>query len=308
MTLLYKGDAERGRQWQALFAEAMPDVPFRTWPDIGDPAAVRYLATWQAPAELIDTLPNLEILFSVGAGVDQFDATKLPPNVALVRMIEPGIVEGVVEYAVLSALALHRHLLDYIEAQRAARWHEIRLVPAARRRIGVMGLGVIGQSVLERLKPFGFPLSGWSRSAHAIEGVTCFSGEDGLQQFLARCDILICLLPLTNETRGILNRRTLATLPAGAGLVNAGRGGHLVERDLLAELDSGHLSGAILDVLNSEPPPQDHPFWRHPRILLTPHVAGMTQAETGGKALIANIRRHLAGEPMHGLVRRDLGY
>lgn len=308
MTLLYSGDPQRGLRWQSLFAEHASDLPFRIWPDIGDPAAVRYLATWQFSKELTGTLPNLQVLFSVGAGIDQFDLTQLPPSLALVRMIEPGITDSMVEYVTMAALMMHRNMLDYANAQRARRWQEIRVLPARERRIGVMGLGNLGQAVLDRLETFGFPLSGWSRSAHSIAGVECYAGATQLSDFLARCDILVCLLPLTGETRGILNSRLFDALPEGAALINVGRGGHLVEADLLAALDSGQLSGAVLDVLNSEPPPPDHPFWRHPRIVLTPHIASMTQAESGGLALLANIRRHQAGEAMEGLVSRDLGY
>lgn len=308
MTLLYKSDPERGRQWQALFAEHAPDLPFRTWPDIGDPNKVRYLATWQYSRELLDNLPNLQVLFSVGAGIDQFDLTQVPPAISVVRMIEPGITESMVEYVAMAALMLHRHMLDYGEAQRAGRWEAIQVVPAEQRRIGVMGLGNLGRAVLAALGTFGFPLSGWSRTAHSIAGVDCYAGKAQLAEFLARTDILVCLLPLTDYTRGILNRETFAALPEGATLINVGRGGHLREADLLEALDSGRLSGAILDVLDSEPPPRDHPFWQHPRVLLTPHVASMTRSQSGGMALLANIRRHQAGEAMEGLVRRDLGY
>ena len=308
MSVLYRADADRGREWQALFAQQAPDLPMRIWPDIGDPEAIRYLAAWQPPGELIKALPNLEVVFSVGAGVDQFDLSQLPETVALVRMIEPGLTDGMVEYALFSTLALHRQMLDYRQAQREARWAPIRLVPAEARRVGVMGLGHLGRTVLQALKGLGFPLFGWSRSRHVLDGVACFAGEEGLADFLAHCDILICLLPLTAETRGILCRRTFDALPEGAGLINVGRGGHLVEADLLAALESGRLSGAVIDVLNDEPASPAHPFWRHPRILLTPHIAGMTHPQSAGRVLLENIRRHQAGQPMIGQVERQRGY
>jgi glyoxylate/hydroxypyruvate reductase A len=308
MTLLYKADPARGQAWQVLFAEAAPDLPFRLWPDAGDLADIRYLAAWQPSADLVASLPNLEVIFSIGAGVDQFDMDAIPPSVSVVRMVEPGIVQGMVEYAVFATLALHRHMLDYVEAQRQTRWSPIRLVPAGERRVGVLGLGNLGRAVIERLKAFGFPLAAWSRSAHAIEGIDGYAGIEQLPAFLPRTDILICLLPLTPETRGILCRESFAMLPRGAGIINAGRGGHLLEQDLLEALDNGHLSGAVLDVMADEPPAADHPFWHHPRILMTPHIASMTQADSAGRVLIDNIRRHRNGMPMHGLVRRDLGY
>ena len=171
-----------------------------------------------------------------------------------------------------------------------------------------MGLGTLGRAALEALRPFGFPLAGWSRSAHDIPGVACFAGAEQLAEFLARTRILVCLLPLTDATRGILDRRIFDALPHGAGIVNVGRGGHLVERDLLDALDEGAVSAAIVDVMTQEPPPPDHPFWDHPRILMTPHMAANTDAESGGLALLENIRRYRRGEPMQGIIRRDLGY
>lgn len=308
MTLLYTSDPERGRIWRDIFAAEAPDIGFVTPEEMGDPASIRYLAAWDPSAELLARLSGLEILFSVGAGIDQFDMGKLPPHVRLVRMIEPGITEGMVEYACGAVLTLHRNLIDYRIAQREHRWAPIKLVPAAARRVGVMGLGQLGQAVLGALRPFGFALSGWSRSRHAVEGVTCHAGEAELPAFLSGCDILICLIPLTNETRGILCRETLSKLPRGAALINVGRGGHLVEQDLLSLLEEEHLSAAILDVTDPEPLPQDHPFWDHPRILLTPHIASMTRADSAARALIANIRRHQAGQAMEGEVTPDRGY
>ncbi|MCI4592423.1 glyoxylate/hydroxypyruvate reductase A [Sphingobium sp. BYY-5] len=308
MTLLYTSDPERGRIWREIFAAEAPDVGFADPSEPHDPAAVRYLAAWSPSAELIASLPRLEILFSIGAGIDQFDMTRLPPHVRVVRMIEPGITAGMVEYAAMATLALHRNLIDYRVAQGEARWSPIKLVPAGERRVGVMGLGNLGQAVLKALAPFGFPLSGWSRSAHQIDGVTCHAGAAGMAAFLAECDILICLLPLTDATRGILCRDSLSRLPKGAALINVGRGGHLVEQDLLSLLDEGHLSGAVLDVTDPEPLPGDHPFWAHPRIIITPHVASMTRADSAARVLIANIRRHEAGEPLDGEVARNRGY
>lgn len=308
MTLLYTSSPERRDIWREIFAEEAPGTAFVTLEEMADPAKVRYLAAWDPSAELLASLSSLEVLFSVGAGVDQFDMSKLPSRVRLVRMIEPGIVEGMVEYVCGAVLATHRNFIDYALAQRAHRWTQINLVPAAERRVGVMGLGQLGQAVLTALRPFGFPLSAWSRTPRQVEGVTCYAGEAEMAAFLEKCDILICLLPLTNETRGILCRDALSQLPRRAALINVGRGGHLVEQDLLSLLDERHLSAAILDVTDPEPLPQDHPFWDHPRIMLTPHIASMTRADTAARALIANIRRHESGQPMEGEVSRERGY
>lgn len=308
MTLLYKSSAQRGRVWKELFAREAPDIEFRLWPDAGDPADVRYLAAWEPPAELISNFPNLEVLFSVGAGVDQFDLGQIPGEVQVVRMIEPLLTQGMAEYVALASLALHRNLIDYAAAQRERRWEPIDLVPAAERRVSVMGLGTMGRAAIEALRPFGFQLAGWSRSKRSIADVECFAGADSLDAFLGRSDILVCLLPLTPETSGILRRETFEKLPRGAGLINAARGGHLVEQDLLQALADGRISAAVLDVLAEEPPPADHPFWNHPRILITPHMASNTSTQFGGRALLENVLRHRRGEPMIGVVHRELGY
>ncbi|HKZ74811.1 MAG TPA: glyoxylate/hydroxypyruvate reductase A [Steroidobacteraceae bacterium] len=306
--VLYKADAARGAVWARVFAKSAPELAFHLWPAIGQRDAAEYLVAWEPPADLDRLLPNLEVLFSSGAGVDQFESSGLPDHVALVRMVEPGIVAGMVEYATMSVLALHRNLIDYIEQQSQRRSQPIALVPARERRVGVMGLGVLGTAVLERLGTFGFERLGWSRSAKSLAGVASWAGREALPAFLSRCDILVCLLPLTPETRGILGARLFEALPRGAGLLNAGRGAHLDADALLAALDRGRLSAAILDVTDPEPLPPAHPLWRHPRVLLTPHIASMTRPETAASAVIENIRRHRRGEPLRDLVDRKRGY
>lgn len=309
MTFLYKADPVRGAEWARLFSAQAPEVPFRIWPDIGDPAEVRYLAAWVPPEDLGERFPNLEILFSTGAGVDQFDLDRLPPDLLVVRMLDPGIVEGMVEYATLAVLALHRDLPAYIDRQRNRRWAPIPLRAAADRRVGVLGMGQLGTAVLEALRPFGFDLAGWSRSARqAPPGVAVFAGEEGLGGFLARTDILVCLLPLTDETRGLLNAGLFDRLPRGAAVINTGRGAHLVADDLIAALDDGRLSAAILDVTDPQPLPQEHPLWSHPRVLLTPHVAAMTRPDSAVAVVLDNLRRHRAGQPLRGSIDRKLGY
>ncbi|TFF13146.1 glyoxylate/hydroxypyruvate reductase A [Pseudomonas sp. BCA14] len=308
MALLYKSDPVRGQRWQALFAEHAPDIEWRAWPDIGNPAEIEYLAAWLAPDDLEQLLPNLKVLFAVSAGVDQLDLARLPADVPVVRLLDPGITRGMCEYASWAVLSLHRDMLRYRQQQVARNWQAHLLQPAANRRVGVMGLGAQAQQILATLAPLGFALSGWARSPHQLPGVDCFAGEAQLPAFLSQCDILLCVLPLTEQTQGILNHRLFAQLPRGAALVNMGRGGHLVEEDLLQALASGQLSGAVLDVLQEEPAPADHPFWDHPQILLTPHIAAMTQPDSAFAVLLENIRRHQRGEQMVGEVDRDKGY
>jgi glyoxylate/hydroxypyruvate reductase len=308
LSVLYRADVSRGPAWAKFFAETAADVDFRVWPDAGDLTRVEYLIAWNVPASFLATLPNLRVLFSSGAGVDHIDFSAVPAHVQIVRTVEPGIVNGMLEYVTMSVLALHRDLFDYLRAQAAAVWRAIEVRPASARTVGVMGLGVLGQAVLERLGAFGFQRCGWNRSRKDIPGVSCYAGEGALDQFLARCDILICLLPLTQATRGILNARVFAVLPRGASVINVGRGGHLDDRALLKALESGQLSAAILDVVDPEPLPESHPFWSHPRILITPHIASMTQPETAAPALLENLRRHERGEPLLHRIDRGRGY
>jgi glyoxylate/hydroxypyruvate reductase A len=308
MSVLYRSDVSRGRAWAKFFAEAAPDVEFRVWPDAGDLSRIEYLVAWDPPASFLAALPNLQVLFSSGAGVDHIDFSAVASHVQIVRMVEPGIVNGMIEFVTMSVLALHRDLFDYLRAQQAGVWQAIEVHPASARTVGVMGLGVLGRAVLERLGTFGFELCGWSRSPKEIPGVSCYAGEAALDRFLARCDILICLLPLTEATRRILNARVFAALPRGASIINVGRGAHLDDEALLGALNSGQVSTAILDVLDPEPLPSSHPFWRHPRIVVTPHVASMTQPQTAAPVFLENLRRHQRGEPLRDVIDRRRGY
>lgn len=308
MALLYKADPVRGEQWKRLFAEHAPDIEWRAWPDIGDPKDIRYLAAWQAPDDLETLLPNLEVLFALSAGVDQLDLDRLPMSLPVVRLLDPGITQGMCEYASFAVLSLHRDMLRYRQQQITRCWQAHLLKPAAQRRVGVMGLGMQAKQILATLQTFGFALSGWARSEHRIAGVDCFAGDEQLPAFLGQCDIVICVLPLTEQTKGILNRQLFHHLPKGAALVNMGRGGHLIEEDLLEALASGQLSAAVLDVLQQEPAPPEHPFWQHPQILLTPHIAAMTQPESAFGVLLDNIRRHQRGESMLGQIDRQRRY
>ncbi|WPH16395.1 2-hydroxyacid dehydrogenase [Variovorax paradoxus] len=308
MSFLYKADPVRGAEWTRLFAAKAPDIPFHIWPETGSVDDVRYLAAWVPPQDIAQRFPNLELFFSTGAGIDQFDLAALPPELPVVRMAEPGVVAGMVEYATMAVLALHRDLPTYIWQQRQANWAAHRVHPASKRRVSVLGLGVLGCAVLNQLRTLGFPLAGWSRTRREIEGVACYAGQAELPAMLTSTDILVCLLPLTQETRGILDSTLFQHLPRGASLVHVGRGAHLDHQALVDALEAGWLSGAVVDVTDPEPLPAGHPFWAHPKILLTPHIASMTQPETAVELVLDNIRRHEAGEPLIGLVDRTRGY
>ncbi len=307
-TFLYKSDPARGQLWADVFRRRAPGIDFRIWPDIGDPAQVRFLAAWVPPDDIATRFPNLDVLFSSGAGVDQFDFSMLPASLPVVRMVEPGIVRGMVEYVTHAVLGLHRDMAQYRRQQARGEWKPLPVRTAGERRVGVLGLGSLGKAVLAQLVGLGFDCAGWSRSRHEVDGVQCHAGADELPAFLARTDILICLLPLTDSTRGFLDATLFAQLPRGASLVQVGRGPQLVEADLLDALADGQIAEAVMDVTDPEPLTPGHAFWRHPHIQLTPHIASMTQPLSAAEAMLDNLARFTAGEPMVGLIDRKLGY
>ncbi|WNN35940.1 glyoxylate/hydroxypyruvate reductase A [Pantoea agglomerans] len=308
MHIVYKSEPERGRIWQRWLAAHAPDIQLHIWPETGDPEQVEALVAWQPPADITALFPRLKLLFSVGAGADQFDLGALPPDLPVIRMIEPGLTQGMVEYVTFAVLGLHRDMPRYFHQQRQQQWLTHAVLPAAQRRVGVMGLGELGQAALQQLVALGFDCAGWSRTPRQIPGVRCWHGDDQLDAFLAHSEILVCLLPLTDTTQGLLNRTLFNQLPQGAALVQAGRGPQLNQDDLLQALESGQLRAAVIDVTDPEPLPAGHPFWHHPAIWLTPHIASQTQNESAIVALLENLRRHQRGEPLHGEIDRSRGY
>ncbi len=309
MALLFKSDIDRGDAWQRALLELEPGLDLREWPEIGDPADIEYALVWQPPRGELRSYPNLKVIFSIGAGIDHLSSDpELPANVPIVRMVEPGLTAGMTEFVLMSVIYHHRFMLDYADQRRKKIWRELEQVPAAERRVGIMGLGVLGSDAAEKLVALHFDVAGWSRAPKDLPGVESYHGAEGFLPFLRRTDILVCLLPLTEETEGILDARAFAALPRGAALISVGRGQHVVEEDLLAALDSGRLGGASLDVFREEPLPRHSPFWDHPRVLLTPHIASMTVARTACEFVIENIRRHKAGQPLRHVVDLDKGY
>ena len=309
MALLFKSDADRAELWVPAIRARLPEMEVRVWPDLGDPDEIEYTLIWKPPAGLLAGFKNLKAIFSLGAGIDHLASDpKLPPQVPVVRMVERGLTSGMTEYVVMQTLFHHRRMLDYRDQQACETWKILPFVPAWKRRVGIMGLGVLGSDAAEKLATLRLDVAGWSRSPKALDGIDCYHGSEGLEDFLARTEILVCLVPLTDETRGILNAETFAKLPAGACIINAGRGGHLVEEDLLAALESGHIDSASLDVFHDEPLPAGHPFWQHPRVVVTPHVASITVPETAIESLAANVERMEAGLPLENVVDFKRGY
>lgn len=310
MAILFSSTSDNAEDWRAALARHLPDESVRVWPDLGPPEAIEFAIVWKPEPGLLARLPNLRAILSLGAGIDHLtnDPT-LPRHVPLVRLIDPSLTRQMSEYVVMNVLRHHRRMPDYARLQTEESWTPLLPAPdAAKCRVGLMGLGVLGRDAADKLRPFGFALRVWTRAPHSYPDIEPFHGGDGLHPFLAGCDILVCLLPLTAATRGILNARTLAVLPRGASLINAARGGHVVTADLLTALDSGQLAGVTLDVTDPEPLPAGHPLWRHPKVTITPHVASLTLPDTAAAIMAATIRRLRSGLPIDGLVNLDRGY
>lgn len=308
LNILYRGPLERGQYWQALFAQNLPQVNWYTWPEVNNKAAIDMLVCWVPPKEYQQDYPNLKVIFSVGAGVDQLNIASVPKHVQVVRMLEPSIQQGMTEFVQMSALNIHRDTLAYVNMNQQGHWQQLPGIPTTQRRVGIMGLGNLGQAAALGLQNLGFRVYGWSKSPKNLPNINCFYGASQLEDFLQQSDILVCLLPLTDETRGIINQQTLSCLPKGASIISVGRGEHIVEQDLLNLLNEQHLRYAILDVFAKEPLDTQHPFWQHPHIWVTPHVAAITQNDSAGQALLANVQRFLNNETILGLVDLSAGY
>ena len=310
MTLLFSSKTDDAERWRKALKAELPDLAFRVWPDdVGPPEAIEYALAWGPKRGALKAYPNLKAIFSLGAGVDHLMGDReLPDDVPVVRLVDPGLTTGMSEYVVYWVLHFHRRFGDYARLAAEKTWKQLPQASPRKRRVGIMGLGVMGGDAARKLRALEFDVAGWSRSPKSLPGVPGFQGRDGFRDFLGRTDILVCLLPLTPDTRAILNAQTFSRLPGGAVVINAARGGHLVDDDLLAALATDQLSAAVLDVFHAEPLPPDHPFWTHPKITVTPHAASLTMPETAAKAVAENIRRIRKGEPPEPIVDPGRGY
>lgn len=311
MSLLIIGDRMKG--FADEISRQRPAYPLRLWPDVGAPEDVHYVLAWQPEPGALAKLPNLKLILSVGAGVDHLLRDKLLPDVPIVRFVDPDLTTRMSEYIVLQVLTHHRRMTEFREAQARGIWNDLLEPAAADLRVGIMGLGELGRAALAALMPFGYQLSGWSRTAKTIDGVTTFAGSDGFDDFLHQADIVICLLPLTPETNGIINGALIDKLPKdgklpGPVIINAGRGRLQVEADMIAALKDGRLYAASLDVFENEPLPQASPFWSHPRVVVTPHIAAVSSPGAVATYALNQIDAFEKGEPLANLVDRQRGY
>lgn len=309
MSIAFVSSEVEPERWLPGLARALPGETLEAWPAVADPAAVDIALVAAPPPGVLAKFPQLKFIQSLWMGVDGLlgDAT-LPKQVPIARMLDPGMVAAMSETVLARVLDWHRHFHRYRALQAARDWQPLPQHMAADRAVGILGLGTLGEDAAAKLVALGFEVLGWSRRAKDVPGVACFHGEAGLEAMLRRADILVCLLPLTPATRGILNARAFGVLRAGACLINVGRGPQVVDADLLAALEAGQLSHAYLDVFETEPLPADHPYWAHPAISLTPHIAALTEPRTALAMVATNIERFRRGEPPRALVNTQAGY
>jgi glyoxylate/hydroxypyruvate reductase A len=300
--------------WVERFKRHLPDRDIAVLGEDFDRSAIRYVATWGPKPGSLSNLPNLEALFSLGAGVDHLMSYPDLPDVPIVRVAQDDLTHRMSEYMVLHCLMYLRDQRRFDEDQKAKRWMPDRAPPIAGEvRVGIMGFGVLGQDAARKLKMMGFDVAGWSRTPKNVEDFQVYAGEEGLTPFLNRTDILISLMPLTPDTQGILNRSLFEKLArdgklGGPILINAGRGKLQVETDILSCLDDGTLMAATLDVFETEPLPEDSPLWTHPCVTITPHNSATSEPEATARYITQQIRRHEAGEAFENVVDRARGY
>jgi glyoxylate/hydroxypyruvate reductase A len=315
MSVIFYSKGDSPEPWRSAFAASFPAMPFHVWPDAGDVESVRYALVWNPPPGLLNEFPNLRAVLALGAGVDGLLTDPSTPDVPVIRLLGAGLAPQMAEYALYAVLHFHRGMPEYQARQAKTEWRPLAPILSSQWTVGVMGTGIIGGLIVKHLVALGYAVRGWSRTGTRIgrtgtriDGVESFAGDAQLDSFLSGSRVVVNTLPLTDRTAGILGTRTFMSMPKGSYVVNIGRGGHLIEDDLLAALDSGHIAGAMLDVFNEEPLPATHPFWSHPRVVVTPHIAGVTVASEAEAQVIENVKRMERGEPPVGVVDRERGY
>ena len=295
--LIFFSDFDDAEVWKKTLLSELPDLDFRTDPSAGDPADVRYALVWKPPIGFFARFPNMALVTNLGAGVDSLVGRIDLPDVPISRLSDNGMVSLMTSYVMFSVIRYARDIHIFERAQRRGEWHYVHPRALSDIKIGVLGLGELGSPAAKALADLGFDVRGWSRSAKTIEGVKCSAGLDTLDGFLTEIEILVVMLPLTADTRGLLDGRRLSLLPQGAKLINTSRGAVVDEAALIGALQFGQIAEATLDVFTVEPLPADHVFWRMDNVLITPHLASITVPETAAREVAESIRRVRAGLP-----------
>jgi len=306
--LFYNADTQHDDIWLSNLRAVLPQADIRTW-HAGDHEPADYAVVWRPPAAVLQERAGLKAVFNLGAGVDAIlQLGALPASLPLIRIDDGGMAIQMAEYATHAVLRYFRRFDDYERLADKATWEQLTPFDKPDFGVGILGIGVLGTRIATSLLHFGFPVHSWSRTAKDTPGVKSYAGAQQLDDFLAASRVLICMLPLTPETTGILNRSTLSALPRGSYLINVARGGHLVEADLLALINEGHIAGATLDVFGEEPLPPAHPFWQEPRISITPHISALTVRAEAARQVGGKIAALERGEVVAGTIDRTKGY
>lgn len=309
MSLVIFSNVHKVQPWIHALKKAGPDIEIISHEDIQDKRKVNFALAWNHPKGIFKEYPNLKCISSMGAGVDHIMAdSEIPEHIKIVRIIDPLLSQDLAEFSLSLIMSHMRGLSKYFHLQNRKTWKKSMYKRISDIKIGIMGTGAIGNHVALFLQSLGFSVEAWGKNPGKKTDYKRYHGHDQMDVFLGNMNILICLLPLTPETKGILNRKTLGKLPQGAYVINLGRGLHIVDQDLIEMLDSGHLSGASLDVFEHEPLPAEHPFWAHPAIQITPHVASLTTPISVAPQIIENYRRAINDKPLLNLVNREQGY
>lgn len=305
--LIYSPSSSRHEEWVEAFAESAPELDVVCGIE-NVSESTKYVLVWKPPQGFLASVPNLKAIFSMGAGIDHISCDPSLPEVPLIRQRDAGMGQQMAEYALYAALHYQRDFDLMRVQQNNAHWNTMVSGVRERLKVGILGMGTLGTCVAESLIANGFPVSGWARSPKQVDQVKSFSGEQGLAPFLAETELLICLLPDTDSTRGIINRELLAQLPQGAAVANMARGPLVVDEDLLAALDSGHIRGAMLDVFHQEPLAKSHPYWQHEKVVVTPHIAAETVHRVAAKQIAHDIERMEQGLAPVEVVDLQRGY
>jgi glyoxylate/hydroxypyruvate reductase A len=307
--MLYLYSPEQQDHYHQLLQEALPDWSIACWPQEINAEAVTHIVCWKPPVDFFSRFPNLKVIFTLGAGVEKFlQRDDIPEHVAIIRLTDAGMAQQMVEYALYGVLHYHRQMDVYQQQQQANIWQPQPTRLAKNTRVTILGLGHLGVHVAQTLAKLGYTVSGWSRQHREYDGIRCVHGYAALDTLLQESDVIIGMLPSTDETRHLLNAQRLAMLPKDAAIINAGRGTLIDEDALLALLNQQHLRFVLLDVFATEPLPNAHPFWQHPAVIMTPHVAADTLPEEAVAQISANMQALASGNPVQGLVDRQRGY
>jgi glyoxylate/hydroxypyruvate reductase len=309
MSILIATPSQNLDHWKQAMRDVDPSIEVFLHNESHNPDEVEFALAWNHPHGIFSKYPNLSCISSMGAGVDHLLEDKtIPGQIEITRLIDPQLSQDMFEFVLAAIMNSLRGLTRYSMQQAKGFWKKHSYSTIEKTKVGIMGTGAIGNHVAVRLLQVGFKVTGWSRSSSADATYPRHYGDQQLADFLKKVNILVCLLPLTDKTRGIINRKNLQQLPRGSWLINLGRGQHVVEQDLLEMLDSGHLEGANLDVFSKEPLPEEHPFWKHDKIYITPHIASLTSAQSVAPQIIENYNRCLQGLPLLNRVDREKGY